>query len=119
MDRVRDLLQEVQSAKVELDSKGISYALERSLERVARQLSASPEDEVLLATLEALATTARNMTFDVDVWQVQNIYFDLMKQTYPRIKVLAAVGDHRASAWLQSFINLGEQLAISVDQGVH
>ena len=118
MERVRDLLEEVEAAKVELDAKGVGYALERSLERSARQLIENPEDQTLLETLEALATTARNLSFDIDVWQVQNIYFDLMKQTYPRFRVLAAVGDARASEWVKSFSRLGDQLAVSVDQGV-
>jgi hypothetical protein len=106
----------VQSAKVELDTKGVSYAFERALERLARQLAERPESEVLLNTLEALATTARDMNFDVDVWQVQNIYFDLMKQHYPRYRNLAAEDDGRATQWIASFTRLGEQLAISVDQ---
>ncbi len=118
MERVRDLLEEVEAAKVELDAKGVGYALERSLERSARQLAENPEDQTLLETLEALATTARSLSFDIDVWQVQNIYFDLMKQTYPRFRVLAAVGDERASEWVKSFSALGDQLAVSVDQGV-
>jgi alpha-amylase/alpha-mannosidase (GH57 family) len=117
MERVRDLLQEVQAAKVDLDVKSIGFALERAMERVARQLAENPEDEALLSTLEALASTARGRAFDVDVWQVQNIFFDLMKQSLPRFRVLAAVGDARAAAWVDSFTRLGEQLAISVDSG--
>ena len=119
MDRVRDLLQEVQAAKVDLDVKSIGFALERAMERVSRQLAENPEDEALLGTLEALATTARGRAFDVDVWQVQNIFFDLMKRSYPRFRVLAAVGDARAAAWVGSFTRLGEQLAISVDSGAN
>ena len=33
-------MEEVQSAKVDLDTKGVGYALERSMERVARLLAA-------------------------------------------------------------------------------
>jgi alpha-amylase/alpha-mannosidase (GH57 family) len=117
MQRVRDLLQEVQSAKVVLDTKGVAFAMERAMERVARQLLARPDDEQLLGTLEAVASTARALSFDVDVWQVQNIYFDLMKQHYPRFRELAADGDGKAMAWIGTFTRLGEQLAISVDEG--
>ncbi|HEY0810315.1 MAG TPA: DUF3536 domain-containing protein, partial [Longimicrobiales bacterium] len=111
MQRVRDLLQEVQSAKVELDIKGVSYAFERALEKFALQLAENPDNEVLLGMLEALATTARDMKFEVDVWQVQNIYFDLMKQHYPRFRKLAAEEDGKAAQWISSFTRLGEQLA--------
>ncbi|HET9441665.1 MAG TPA: DUF3536 domain-containing protein [Longimicrobiales bacterium] len=117
MQRVRELLEEVQSAKVELDTKGVAYALERSMERVSRELANTPEDEALLSTLESLATTGRSLSFDVDVWQVQNIYFDLMKQHYPRMRALSAEGDAQAMQWVGSFTRLGEQLDISVGQG--
>lgn len=116
MARVRELLQEVQTAKVELDTKAAGYAFERALERQARQLAARPDDAEQLSNLEALATIARTMPFDVDVWQVQNIYFDLMKQHYPKFRDLAAGGDVEATQWIGSFIRLGEQLAVSVDQ---
>jgi hypothetical protein len=117
MKRVSDLLEEVQSAKVMLDTKGVAFAMERSMERVARRLLAHPDNDQLLSLLEGLATTARALAFDVDVWQVQNIYFDLMKQHYPRFRELAAEGDAHAALWIGSFTRLGEQLAISVDQG--
>jgi hypothetical protein len=117
MQRVRELMEEVQSAKVDLDTKGVGYALERSMERVSRELAEAPEDETLLSTLEALATIARSLSFDVDVWQVQNIYFDLMTRHYPRLRAVAAEGDSQAMQWIGSFTRLGEQLAISVERG--
>ncbi len=114
--RVQELLDEVRSSKVELDTKGIGFAMEGSMVRVASQLAEAPDDVEILGTLESLATIARSLSFDVDVWQVQNIYFDLMTRHYPRMRSLAAEGDAQAQQWVGSFIRLGEQLDILVDQ---
>ena len=114
LDRLTELLEEVQSAKVKLDSKGLAYAFQRTLERLARQFAADPSNGELLATLQATATTARSLQFEIDVWQVQNIYFALLEQYYAIYTERAAQGDAEAVAWTQKFEKLGEQLGVYV-----
>lgn len=116
LERVSELLAEVQSAKVELDAKGLSYAFERTLERLARELATDPADVKGLATLQTIATMARSMPFDVDVWQVQNIYFALLQEYYPMYVARAAEGDGHATEWTDTFEKLGDQLAVYVRQ---
>ncbi|MGQ0814907.1 MAG: DUF3536 domain-containing protein [Gemmatimonadota bacterium] len=116
LDRVSELLEQVEAAKVELDRKGVSYAFERTLERLARELAADPADAGKLSTLERTATIARSMPFEIDVWQVQNIYFALLEEHYPTYLARAAQDDPPAIEWTQSFERLGEQLAIHVHQ---
>lgn len=106
LDRLADLLTEVQAAKVELDSKGLSYAFERTLARLASAFAADPDNVARLNTLERVATIARSMPFDVDLWQVQNIYFALLEEHYPQIE---------DADWKAKFELLGEQLAVHVN----
>lgn len=117
LDRVRELLNEVHSAKVDLDVKGLSYAFEQTLNRLARQLFSDPRNVELLTTLEHTATIARSMPIDVDLWQVQNIYFALLQKEYPTMAAKAADGDGDATAWTRSFERLGDQLSVSVRKG--
>jgi alpha-amylase/alpha-mannosidase (GH57 family) len=114
LDRVEELIGEVRSAKVEIDRKGVSYAFERALERLARELSQDAGDTDKLAALERTATIARTMPFEIDVWQVQNIYFALLEAHYPKYMALAAEEDPHAIEWTQTFEKLGGQLAINV-----
>ncbi|MGQ0560743.1 MAG: DUF3536 domain-containing protein [Gemmatimonadota bacterium] len=116
LDRVSELLDEVQSAKVELDAKGVSYAFERTLERLARELEADPANLQKLTTLERTATIARSMPFEIDVWQVQNIYFSLLQEQYPALLARAQQDETQAQQWTESFERLGDQLAVHVRQ---
>jgi alpha-amylase/alpha-mannosidase (GH57 family) len=118
LDRVEDLLSEVQAAKVQLDRKGVSYAFERALERLARALAMEPASLKKLETLERTASLARSMNFEVDVWQVQNIYFKLLEQHYADYAAAAAQGDEHATVWTRSFEKLGAQLAVHVHQTI-
>ncbi|HEX6560254.1 MAG TPA: DUF3536 domain-containing protein, partial [Longimicrobiales bacterium] len=117
VERVRELLDEVQSAKVELDRKGLSYAFEQTLARLGSELAADPGNPQKLSALESIATIARSMPFDVDLWQVQNIYFALLETQYPLYAARAAQGDANAAQWTQTFEKLGVQLAVYVRHG--
>ncbi len=117
IERVRELLNEVQSAKVALDKKGLSYAFEQTLAHLAHDLAAHSDDGHRLGVLESIATIARSMPFDVDVWQVQNIYFSLLERQYPLQAARAAQGDEKALQWTQTFERLGGQLAVYVANG--
>ena len=117
IERVRELLTEVQSAKVQLDAKGLGYALEQTMARIAGSLSHDPANVQTLSILENIVTIARSMPFDVDVWQVQNIYFALLESAYPEHAQRAAQGDTRAQEWTQTFEKVGAQLAVYVRQG--
>ena len=117
LERVRELLEEVQSAKVKLDSKGLAYAFQRTLERLAHKLAAAPTDIGNLVALQATATTARSLQFEIDVWQVQNIFFALLEEHYPAYAARANQGDAEAIEWTQTFEKLGEQLGVYVKAG--
>ncbi|HUP88857.1 MAG TPA: hypothetical protein VM100_05895 [Longimicrobiales bacterium] len=113
LDRVRELLDEVHAAKVELDAKGLSYAFEQTLVRLAHQLAATPADLGVLQTLDSTASVARTMPLEVDVWQVQNTFFALLQKHYPKYAAEAA-NDEQAKQWARTFEHLGEQLSVSV-----
>ena len=66
--------------------------------------------------LDNTATIAKTMPVDVDMWQVQNIYFTLLQKQYPAY-VAEAAQDPRAAEWTRTFEHLGEQLSISVRKG--
>lgn len=114
LERLTDLLTEVHAAKVPLDAKGLSYAFEGTLAQLAAALAAEPNNVHRLSTLESIATIARSMPFDVDLWQVQNIYFALLEQHYPSFQARAEQGDADALDWTQTFEKLGERLAVHV-----
>ncbi len=114
LGKIRNLLDEVQTWQVDLDTDGLSYLLQRSLEKTIARLVARPEDVDILKELLAAAQLARSAPFPVDLWMVQNLYHKLLHSTYPELKKREQEGDGAVKAWLEQFVPLGQQLSIRV-----
>jgi len=114
LERITSLLDEVQTWQVELDTGGLSYLLQQSLEKMIARLVATPEDVDLFKELLAAVQLARSAPFPVDLWKVQNLYHQLLRSTYPELKKRAQEVDETARAWLDQFVLLGQQLSIRV-----
>ena len=112
--RISSLLDEIQTWKVELDTEGLSYQLQQTLERMMEKLTANPEDITFLKELLAAAEMARSVPFHVDLWKVQNLYHEMLQSTYPEFQKRAQQGDEPATEWLDQFVALGQRLSIRV-----
>ena len=113
LERVHRVLEQVRSSQVTIDAKGLTLTLERALERIALELREQPDDLAQLQTLEDLARIAKTISADVDLWKVQNIFFDLLRDDLPRMRSAAATGDQVAASWVASFNRLADQLSVS------
>jgi hypothetical protein len=54
------------------------------------------------------------MPFTVDLWKIQNLYWDMLKANFPAFIQKAQKGDQSAAEWIKDFSSLGEQLKIRV-----
>lgn len=115
LEHIRSLLDEVQTWQVALDSEGLSYLLQQSLEKMITKLVATPEDVDLLKNLLAVTQLGRSEPFAVDLWKVQNMYNQLLHSTYPELKKRVQEGKEAARMWLDRFASLGQQLSMRVD----
>jgi alpha-amylase/alpha-mannosidase (GH57 family) len=114
-EEVRRLLGETVSLKVDLDTEGLSYALEQALKDLVELFRERPEDPELLRRLDAIVTLTRSTPFKVDLWRVQNRCYELRRTTYPRLKKKAEEGDARAAEWVELFRELAEKLIVRVE----
>ncbi|HAZ32061.1 MAG TPA: glycoside hydrolase, partial [Dehalococcoidia bacterium] len=114
LERIRSILDETQTWKVELDTEGLSYLLQQTLEGMMARLVAAAEDIVLLKELLAAAEMLRKLPFPVDLWKVQNLYHEMLMSTYPEFQTRAERGDEAAQEWLNQFVSLAQQLSIRV-----
>ncbi|MGO9210594.1 MAG: DUF3536 domain-containing protein [Terriglobales bacterium] len=111
LERIRSLLDAAQRERVTLDSAGLSYALRHSLERMIQRLQAGPAELEPLERLEAVVDLARSLPFEVDLWEVQNRYYQMLQQVRPEFQ---ARDDDAGRIWLAHFDRLGEKLRILV-----
>ena len=57
---------------------------------------------------------ARQLPFEVNLWSVQNNYYELVQRVYPEQKLKADAGDTSAQEWIKPFLELGEKLYVKV-----
>jgi len=114
LERIRNILDDTRTWKVELDTEGLSYLLQQTLERMMARLVTAPEDLEFLKELLVAAEMFRMLPFLVDLWKVQNLYHEMLKSTYPEFQTRAQQGDEAAQEWLNQFVPLGQQLSMRV-----
>jgi len=78
---------------------------------MARFMS-TPEDIALLKSLLDAVALARSAPFTVDLWKVQNLYYEMLKGTYLELQKRTQQGDEAAAEWAPQFVSLGQQLLI-------
>jgi alpha-amylase/alpha-mannosidase (GH57 family) len=108
------LASDAQAAKISLDVPTLEYALRVNLEHIAGQLREHSGDVELIKKLGAAMDLARSLPFEVNVWTVQNICYDLFQSAYPPWQKKADEGDDAARLWVNHFRELAEKLSLSV-----
>jgi len=113
---VKNLLETAKSWQVDLDTEGIGYEFKENLERMMSRLADTPEDTDLLKNLLDAISLARSVPFTVDLWTVQNLYWQMLQTRYAEFKNRADQGDQAAGEWVASFAAMGEKLSIRATQ---
>jgi alpha-amylase/alpha-mannosidase (GH57 family) len=114
LERVRNLLAEVQAADVVLDSTTLEFTLRATIERLFERFSKHPRDQVLLERLEAIAGQARSLPFEVAMWTAQNVWYQMHLTAFDEFARRDEQGEPDARAWIEHFKSLGEKLAVRV-----
>jgi len=112
LERINGLLREAGEWGIHLDQEGLGYELTGTLNRMMGSLASSPADRSLLEMMLRTVTLARSSGFPLNLWRVQNVYYEMAQSVLPRVKALAEQGDPGAEKWVCQFMSLGEQLSI-------
>jgi len=112
VDHIRRLLEQAEVAEVTLDGEKLGYTLRQTINRLAADWYTEPEDLPRLRLLEQAVDMAKRLPFWVDLWKVQNVYYEVLQNTYPRL----AAEEKGASDWIGEFRSLGEFLKVRIDE---
>jgi len=113
--RVAELLQEAKLWKVELDAEGLSYLLGKTLVTMIQALADEPEDLDLLRKLAADAALAGTMPAPVDLWKVQNQFYEMLWTSFPGFNRRSQKGDETAGEWVAEFRALAKHLSMRIE----
>ena len=111
--RIKNLFETARVEGVELDNATLEFAYRQTLERLAARLSAEPT-VATLRQLESAASLLQSLPFSVNLWKVQNAYYVLLENLYPKMREQKARHDETVTAWLDCFEALGHILAVKV-----
>ncbi len=110
--RLAAILEEARDVGVALHEDGLGLSVSHTLERLAEGLRGDPADLARLEELEAVVDLARQLPFEVDFWQVQNVYYRLLRSLWPGGRREAETGSEDARKWTKRFLALGEKLSV-------
>ena len=113
--RVIGLLESARLEGVPLETATLEFACRQSLERLAAGLAAEPSLAALEQLHEAMSVL-QHLPFSVDLWQVQNFYFQLVQQPYSLHREAQRSGDETARRWIAGFQDLGRMLRVKVPE---
>ncbi len=112
---INNLLEEARVLHVDLDAPSMEYALRQTLERLAERFRDQSTELPLLQALHDGLALAADLPFEVNLWKVQNIYYEQLHTIYPQWRRQASQGQAQAQTWIDHFVALGEKLMIHVD----
>jgi hypothetical protein len=112
LNRIEYLLEEAQLEGVSLDSTSLEYSFRKALERLAKRLAANPSDFGMLQRVEDATTLVSRLPFEVDLWKVQNICYEMLQTIYEEYQVRAQQGHEEARSWLRHFNTIAQNLAV-------
>lgn len=116
--RVARLFESAKEEGVALDTVPLEFAYRRSLERAATALLAQPSFSALQQLLDA-ANFLQRLPFKVNLWQVQNTFYQLLKREYSKQRDAQQLGDETARRWLACFEDLSRILGIKISREQH
>jgi alpha-amylase/alpha-mannosidase (GH57 family) len=108
---IESLLQRADADQVSLDAQLLGYTagqrMKRAMVRLEASASGDPSAAGALATALVIAETIKKMPFEVNLWQAQNIWNDLLRRSDT---------NYWSAEWKEDFKKLGKAMNISVDQ---
>ncbi len=108
---IESLLARAAADQITLDAPLLSFTAGQRMKRAMIRLEAAAAGEgpaaYTLASAVSIADTLRTMPFEVNLWQAQNIWNDLLRRSDK---------NYWSEEWKEGFKKLGEALNIDVDR---
>jgi len=114
-DSIEELLEEARVEGITLDSNILEYAYRKNLEHMAELFLNNPSDLVLLKKVETAVNLVSALPFQVNLWKIQNSFYEIAQGVYSELKGKAGQGDEKAREWLEHFKKLGEKLYVRIE----
>jgi hypothetical protein len=113
-EHLHGLLQEAQERNTRILDAQVSFVAKNRLERLMTELAAEPGEVERMRALARLSELLMPLPLGLNLWKVQNTYWEMSKTILSGFQQRASAGDPRAAEWVGQFRGLGEQLGFAV-----
>ena len=110
---MRSFLQLAKADKVPLESATLSYIADQRMKRAMVELQLSAGSLEMLDRALTLARTLVEMPFDLNLWQAQNIWYEILRSAS---YALTSLNDDERPMWDKAFNDLGTCLSIDTNE---
>ncbi len=117
-ERILELLETARTDMVVLETDKLGFLADLRMKHAMVELQQDPGDTAALNYALSLARTLHALPFGLNLWQAQNIWYDLHLQGETVFALSSKPANVRKAArehWRQLFPELGRQLSINVD----
>lgn len=80
LKEIQGIFEEAKACRVQLDQVGLTFLIEQAIEKVMLRLASQPKDVVLIRKLEAALELVGKLPFELNLWKIQNIFYDIVHQ---------------------------------------
>ena len=113
IERVKQLLAAATAEGIALDTATLEFTYRKTLERIAAAFAQEPK-LTQLQRLNQAATAIALLPFPVNLWQVQNVLYQLIQRFHAADPQSLHGREDDRNDWQRCFNNLGEKLAVKV-----
>jgi hypothetical protein len=113
--RIRGYLAEARLDGVDLDATTLEFTLRKTVERLADRVRDDPTSLSELHALREAVDLVGDLPFPVQMWAVQNVWYDLLQMFYPDMLERAKNDDESAELWVRDFRDTAARLFVKVD----
>jgi alpha-amylase/alpha-mannosidase (GH57 family) len=113
LNEISVLLDEVKQWNIQLDQEELAYVLSQTIDGIANEFAEDPDNEEVFDRLFSFVEVARQLPFEVNLWQAQNCYYEVLQSEHGE-RLAMPDADEETTEWADRFRALGDLLAVKV-----
>lgn len=115
--RLHSLLAEIKTAHITLETEALAFTANARLLALATEFAQDAENLDTLVAFGRIASMARELPFEVNFWEAQNICYKILRAQYPAQKRRADQPNKpQALKWVRIFETLATSLRVAVSR---
>jgi hypothetical protein len=112
--RVKTLLRKTKILGISLDTDTLEYTFRNSLRRLVEDFFSDQNDLTMLKNLVSNIELLKIVPFEVNLWKVQNICYEIIHTSYPQFRKMADQWYTNSQELVKSFNSVADGLSVRV-----